>query len=61
VWIVEKYYAIVSHYPIIDVHLNVICKLHSLLMKDKLKRLLVDKEKFYAFDIRRNMLELEKH
>ena len=55
---VEKYYAIVSYYPIIDVHLNILSKIHSILMKDKLRRILVEKEKFYSFDMRRNMLEL---
>lgn len=38
---VEKYYAIVSYYPIVDVHLNILGKMHAALMKDKLRKILI--------------------
>lgn len=58
---VDKYYAIVSYFPFFDMHLNIMTKIHSLLLKEKLSKIHIEKEKFYTFDLKKNMGELEKN
>lgn len=37
----DKFYSIVTYYPIIDIHINILHKIHTILMKEKLQKILV--------------------
>jgi hypothetical protein len=58
---VEKFMILVTYYPFFDIHLNILSKIHGLIMKEKLKRILIDKEKFFKFDITRNVMDLDRN